>query len=117
MNNKTYTVSSATTLTITDCPCTITRSSYAGAVTGVPSSGYLPANSSIVKPTGNVTVPTSLRSTVTSVYLTSSSATTTTASSSSVAAAASATPTGAAEQLGTTISGLVFAAGIAMFAL
>merc|ERR1712000_444034 len=46
-NNKTYTVTEPTTLTVTDCPCTVTKSHTGPAPTG-------PAP---VKPTGEAPVP------------------------------------------------------------
>ncbi|KAK4542928.1 hypothetical protein LTR36_006117 [Oleoguttula mirabilis] len=109
MANQTYTVSSATTLTITDCPCTITKpatsSATAGPITGtgniVASTGGIPANSSLVYPTGSMSVPSSLRTTA------------------SASATASVAPiqTGAAAAMATSLAGLVLAAGVAVFAL
>lgn len=118
INNKTYTVTEATSLTITDCPCTVTKksSSLVGAVTGVPSSGYLPANSSIIKPTGNVTVPATLQ-TVSTTSAFTAAATTAGSSSSSASAASAAQSTGGASQFGASLAGLVIAAGVAVFAL
>ncbi|GAB7357495.1 hypothetical protein MBLNU459_g0029t1 [Dothideomycetes sp. NU459] len=102
---------------------TATTSATAYKVTGVPSSGWLPANGTYPKPTGNVTVPSSLKTasqtTLTSVKTasTDASATATGASSTGSSASASATQTGAASHVGASVGGLILAAGVAVFAL
>jgi len=125
MFNKTYTASSATTLTIS-ATLTKTLSSTAGPITGsangtsvapaslsmVPSSGYLPGNASIVHPTGSITVPASLKTTL-ATATGSPIVSTSSASGSAVAPA----QTGAAAHMATSLAGLVVAAGVAVFAL
>lgn len=136
MNNQTYTVSSATTLTITDCPCTITKpvettpatstaddddssssskpstqQPTAGPITNTaaPSAGYMPGNgTNVVKPTGSMTVPSSLRTTFTAGSTTSGAA---------VQPSESAISTGGANGLAASLTGLVVAAGVAVLAL
>jgi len=105
IGNKTYTVSKATTLTITDCPCTLTRASNA---TVTPAVAY--GNSSSVKPTGSMTILPTVSNTPKSV--TSQAASATRSSSSSAP-----TQTGGAIQFGASIGGLAIAAGVAVFAL
>ncbi|KAK3066652.1 hypothetical protein LTR53_016915 [Teratosphaeriaceae sp. CCFEE 6253] len=117
LGNHTYTVSSATTLTVTDCPCTITKpytTAPAGPITTtavvvVASTGGLPANGSIIYPTGSMTVPSSL----------SASATGTGTGGAASATASSTAPIQAntASGVATSFVGLVVAAGVAVFAL
>lgn len=112
LGNHTYTVTSATTLTITDCPCTITKpytTATAGPITSsaVASTGRLPANSSMVYPTGSMTVPSSL---VASASATGGAAN---ATGSSIAPI----QTGAASGMAASFVGLVVAAGAAVCAL
>jgi len=52
---KTYTVTEATTLTITDCPCTVTKPVYSSSVVNCPSS--TPAPSVPAGPYPNATAP------------------------------------------------------------
>jgi len=110
INNKTYTVSQATTLTITDCPCTITRAANA---TVAPVTGY-GGNSTVVQPTGNVTVPATLQTTATPKTTSSSQ---TTKASSSISAPSATASTGSAAHFGASFAGFVVAAGVAVFAL
>lgn len=95
---------------------TVTSSASAYKVTGVPSSGWMPANGTYAQPTGNMTVPSSLK-TATKTTLTSVKTATSHAGTSATAAKASATQTGAAVHLGASVGGLVVAAGVAVFAL
>ncbi|KAF2766833.1 hypothetical protein EJ03DRAFT_384405 [Teratosphaeria nubilosa] len=80
---------------------------------GTASTGYFPCNSSIVQPTGSLTVPTSLQ--------TSSAATKTNsggvAYTSALASASTAAVSNSASGLATSFAGLVVAAGVAVFAL
>ncbi|GAB7363237.1 hypothetical protein MBLNU230_g3519t1 [Neophaeotheca triangularis] len=141
MNNQTYTVSSATTLTITDCPCTVTKpmdqvsqtdspaaetsaaetpvapesqKTTVGPIvgTGAPSAPYMPGNgTTVIKPTGSMTVPSSLRTTATAAP---------TFDGDAAGPTQSGEPSeGAASGLTATASfaGLVVAAGVAVFAL
>ncbi|TKA79108.1 hypothetical protein B0A49_01831 [Cryomyces minteri] len=117
VNNKTYTVSSATTLTISNCPCTITHSSASSTPvapistatapvlpTYVASTGA-PQNSSVIQPTIPMSVPSSLQSV---------KATATASASSSKTSPAVAVSTGAAGRVGISIGGLVGAAFLAL---
>ncbi|TKA75646.1 hypothetical protein B0A55_04999 [Friedmanniomyces simplex] len=114
LGNHTYTISTATTLTVTDCPCTITKpvtTATAGPITTsavvVASTGHLPVNSSMVYPTGSMTIPSSLMA---SASATSGAANATGSSTAPI-------QTGAASGMATSFVGLVVAAGVAVFAL
>ena len=118
MGNQTYTVSSATTLTITDCPCTITKPATASATAGpitassgivVASTGGIPANGSLVHATGSMTVPSSLQTSASAGF----------GSNAGNATGSSSAPiqTGAASGMATSFAGLVVAAGVAVLAL
>ncbi|TQV93276.1 hypothetical protein V2A60_010291 [Cordyceps javanica] len=63
VNNKTHTVTEATTLTITDCPCTISKP-HTG--TGVPTGNPpKPTSNNPGKPTGTGAIPTGPKPTTT----------------------------------------------------
>jgi len=113
--NKTYTVSKATTLTITDCPCTLTKAHNASATPAAAygnSSSY--GNSSVVKPTGSMTILPTMSNTP-KVATTQAAATRSSSSSSSSSSAPM--QTGGAAQFGASIGGFAIAAGVAVFAL
>ncbi|KAK5165631.1 hypothetical protein LTR04_001180 [Oleoguttula sp. CCFEE 6159] len=116
VNNSTYTVSSATTLTISNCPCTITHSSTSSIPVAPISAGTAPVlptyvastgapqSSSVIQPTIPMSVPSSLQSV---------KATATASASSSKTSPAVAVSTGAAGRVGISIGGLVGAAFLA----
>jgi len=77
-------------------------------------------NSSVVKPTGNSTISSSLKTTtaaVTSAIATAGSGFGSGSNSSSTRTAAAATQTGSATNVGASLVGLVIAAGVAVLAL
>ncbi|TKA31655.1 hypothetical protein B0A50_01732 [Salinomyces thailandicus] len=122
--DKTYTVSSATTLTISDCSCTVSKpvSTYATstaapvttvATTSSPvvlaTTGGMPANGSIVYGTGAMSVPSSLKTTASAGMPGSSAG----ASGSGVAPFQGA----ASSNVVASFAGVMVAAGVAVFAL
>ncbi|GAB7344660.1 hypothetical protein MBLNU457_3142t1 [Dothideomycetes sp. NU457] len=107
--NKTYHVTKATTLTITDCPCTLTKAHNATATPAVAygnSSSY--GNSSIIKPTGSMTILPTMSNTP---KLATTQAAATFSSSSAPK------QTNGAAQFGASFGGFAIAAGVAVFAL
>ncbi|KAI6859269.1 hypothetical protein KC338_g3140 [Hortaea werneckii] len=123
---KTYTVSSATTLTVTDCPdgCTVSKPASMSAPTtaapvttamssskpaAVMTTGGVPANGSAPYPTGGMAVPSSLRTSA-SAGMPSSGANATGSGSPPIQA-------NGASSVATSFVGLAVAAGVAVFAL
>ncbi|KAI7203656.1 hypothetical protein KC352_g18712, partial [Hortaea werneckii] len=123
---KTYTVSSATTLTVTDCPdgCTVSKpASMSAPTTAAPvttamssskpadvmTTGGVPANGSAPYPTGGMAVPSSLRTSA-SAGMPSSGANATGSGSPPIQA-------NGASSVATSFVGLAVAAGVAVFAL
>ncbi|GAB1732104.1 hypothetical protein NU195Hw_g7836t1 [Hortaea werneckii] len=123
---KTYTVSSATTLTVTDCPggCTVSKPASMSAPTtaapvttamssskpaAVMTTGGMPANGSAPYPTGGMAVPSSLRTSA-SAGMPSSGANATGSGSPPIQA-------NGASSVATSFVGLAVAAGVAVFAL
>lgn len=82
----------------------------------VPSAGYLPRNSSLVHPTGAVTVPASLKSTATATVSSAADAVAATASTTGTSAVAQAS-TGAAGHVVAGYGGMAVAAGLVLLAL
>jgi hypothetical protein len=54
-NGKTYTITEATTLTITDCPCTVTKPITTTSTVVCTTSGYSNSTTSVAAPTGGYT--------------------------------------------------------------
>ncbi|KYG49221.1 hypothetical protein M433DRAFT_131476 [Acidomyces richmondensis BFW] len=113
MGNHTYTASSATTMTITNCPCTITKPVSNSMIVSAASTGSMPRNSSVVAPTGTMTVPSSLMTSVSATLLSSSAA----SGASATAASSAPSATNAANGLAAGFAGLVVAAGVAVLAV
>lgn len=126
INNKTYTVTKPTTLTITDCPCTISHTTQAPA-TALPSNGTLlhpyGSNSTIVRPTlsasttaAAISESLSTASSTLTVVPTISQETATVTTASTVETAA-ASPSSAASGAATGMSSVVLALLAAVFGL
>lgn len=103
---STATASSTTYNETTTQPYTVSP-----VATGTASTGWYPGNSTVVQPTGPLTVPSSLLTATASVWTSTSEAPSATVST-------SARPTtNAAGTVATSLAGLVVAAGVAVFAL